>query len=155
MHWESAWPRECDLMKGVIGADRCRCCCPALGFAIFVLSLLLGRGSFDCLRPQFSTVYRRSLGATLQGDDLAEPDKEKTLACPSFSREGAVASSSLRPLLLAQCQASGMKNPLSLGPKTTTGHSSAPCSRVPLQLPGPSGKLPASSLIPQAFVQPV
>ena len=111
--------------------------------------LLLGRGSFDHLRPQFSPVYRGGLGSTLQGDDLAEPDKEQTLVCPSFSREGAVASSSLRPLLLAQCRASGMKDPLSLGPEAhrwSLWRSLAP--EFPLRLPGPSDELPASSLAP-------
>lgn len=147
MHWESAWPS--DLMKGLVSADRCSCCSPALWLAIFVLSSLLGCGSCDRLRPQFSPVYRGSLGSTLQGDDLAEPGKEQTLVCPSFSREGAVASSSLRPLLLAQCRASGMKDPLSLGPEThhwSLWRSLAP--EFPLQLPGPSDKLPASSLAP-------
>ena len=65
------------------------------------------------------------------------------------SREGAVASSSLRPLLLAQCRASGMKDPLSLGPEAhrwSLWRSLAP--EFPLRLPGPSDELPASSLAP-------
>ena len=60
-----------------------------------------------------------------------------------------MASSSLRPLLLAQCRASGMKDPLSLGPEAhrwSLWRSLAP--EFPLRLPGPSDELPASSLAP-------
>lgn len=87
-------------------------------------------------------------------ETTVEPDKEETLVCPSFSREGLWPLLSLRPPAPGSVPGIGRKSPLSLGPKTTTGHSSAP--QVPeflLQLPDPQVDYqPLTD--PQAFVQP-
>ena len=63
MHWESAWPSDLDLIKGLIKAviiATVQC-----GWPFLYLSSLLGHASFALLRPQFTPVYSGKLGAIL------------------------------------------------------------------------------------------